>query len=166
VIPGPRRVAAAFHSGPLAVRSFRLLAGGQFASTIGDYCYAVALPWLVLSTHGSALLLGAVLACYGIPRTVIFLTVVQKWTPPALLGRLMGAIMLCAFGSYPLSVVIAGVLVRRIGPELFFPIAGGLVAVAILYGLTRQEFREFGAAYEGVGDAGASAEVARTGAVG
>jgi len=38
-------------SGPLGVRSFRLLAGGQFTSTIGDYCYAVALPWLVLSNR-------------------------------------------------------------------------------------------------------------------
>ena len=35
------RLAAAWRSGPLAVRSFRLLAGGQFASTIGDFCYAV-----------------------------------------------------------------------------------------------------------------------------
>ena len=58
-------------SGPLAVRSFRLLAGGQFASTIGDFCYAVALPWLVLSNHGSPILLGIVLACYGVPRTVL-----------------------------------------------------------------------------------------------
>ena len=66
-----RRVTAAFRSGPLAVRSFRLLAGGQFASTIGDYCYAVALPWLVLSNHGSTVLLGIVLACYGVPRTVL-----------------------------------------------------------------------------------------------
>jgi MFS family permease len=66
-----RRVTAAFRSGPLAVRSFRLLAGGQFASTIGDYCYAVALPWLVLSNHGSTVLLGTVLACYGAPRTVL-----------------------------------------------------------------------------------------------
>ena len=47
-------------SGPLGVRSFRLLAGGQFASTIGDYCYAVALPWLVLSSRGGAILLGTV----------------------------------------------------------------------------------------------------------
>jgi MFS family permease len=435
-------VASAFHSGPLAARSFRLLAGGQFASTIGDYCYAVALPWLVLSTHGSALLLGAVLACYGIPRTVLipvggaladkigprtvmlaadagrcvlvaalavlaarhtaslaalgpiaaligageglflpasfaimpslldeerltagnalstaavqagsligpalggvlvavthastaafavdaasfavsaltlaliprapasgsvaartvgaegtadaggttgagaedqgvlallrrsralqvilvvvvaanlagggidgvalpslaharfgaagygallasfaagsllgtlaatrtgglrrpvifasvvflvdatalavtpylggaagaaaamftagaanglgnvtFLTVVQKRTPPALLGRLMGAIMLCAFGSYPLSVAIAGVLVRHIGPELFFPIAGGLVAAAILYGLTQREFREFGAVEPSTAEADAPAEAAQT----
>jgi MFS family permease len=66
-----RRVTAAFRSGPLAVRSFRLLAGGQLASTIGDYCYAVALPWLVLSNHGSTVLLGIVLACYGVPRTVL-----------------------------------------------------------------------------------------------
>ena len=65
------RVAAAWRSGPMAVRSFRLLAGGQFASTIGDFCYAVALPWLVLSTHGGAILLGTVLACYGVPRTVL-----------------------------------------------------------------------------------------------
>jgi MFS family permease len=65
-----QRVTAAFRSGPLAVRSFRLLAGGQFASTIGDYCYAVAQPWLVLSNHGSTVLLGIVLACYGVPRTV------------------------------------------------------------------------------------------------
>jgi hypothetical protein len=66
-----QRVTTAFRSGPLAVRSFRLLVGGQFASTIGDYCYAVALPWLVLSNHGSTVLLGTVLACYGVPRTVL-----------------------------------------------------------------------------------------------
>jgi Major Facilitator Superfamily len=66
-----QRVSSAFRSGPLAVRGFRLLAGGQFASTIGDYCYAVALPWLVLANHGSTVLLGTVLACYGIPRTVL-----------------------------------------------------------------------------------------------
>jgi MFS family permease len=66
-----QRVTTAFRSGPLAVRSFRLLVGGQFASTIGDYCYAVALPWLVLSNHGSTVLLGIVLACYGVPRTVL-----------------------------------------------------------------------------------------------
>ena len=65
------RMLAAWRSGPLAVRSFRLLAGGQFTSTIGDYCYAVALPWLVLSNHGGAILLGTVLACYGVPRVVL-----------------------------------------------------------------------------------------------
>jgi MFS family permease len=58
-------------SGPLGTRNFRLLCSGQLASTVGDYCYAVALPWLVLSAHGSAVLLGGVLACYGIPRAAL-----------------------------------------------------------------------------------------------
>jgi hypothetical protein len=79
---------------------------------------------------------------------VTFLTVMQKRTPPALLGRVMSAVMLCAFGSYPLSVAVAGVLVRHIGPMLFFPVAGGLVVVAILGGLTQREFRMFGASGE------------------
>jgi Major Facilitator Superfamily len=76
---------------------------------------------------------------------VTFLTVLQKRTPTALLRRVMSALMLCAFGSYPLSVAVSGVLVRHIGPSLFFPIAGALVVVAILGGLTQREFREFGA---------------------
>ncbi|MFJ5925205.1 MFS transporter [Kitasatospora sp. NPDC092948] len=54
--------------GPLAVSGFRLLVVGQFASMVGDYCYAVALPWLVLGGHGGTALLGTVLACYGIAR--------------------------------------------------------------------------------------------------
>jgi len=80
---------------------------------------------------------------------VTFLTALQKWTPPAMLGRVMSAIFLCAFGSYPLSVAVSGVLVRHIGPSLFFPVAGSLVVVAILGGLTQREFRGFGAALRG-----------------
>jgi len=69
VIPG--RARSALRDGPLAVRNFRLLTAGQFASTIGDYCYAVALPWFVLSAHGGTIVLGTVLACYGIPRAAL-----------------------------------------------------------------------------------------------
>jgi MFS family permease len=64
------RVRAAVSNGPLADGNFRLLTGGQVTSTVGDYCYAVALPWLVLSGHGGPTLLGTVLACYGLPRVV------------------------------------------------------------------------------------------------
>ena len=45
-----------------------LLVGGQAASTIGDACYAVALPWYVLTGHGGAAALGTTLAAYGIAR--------------------------------------------------------------------------------------------------
>jgi hypothetical protein len=42
--------------------------GGQAASTIGDACYAVALPWYVLAGHGGAAALGTTLAAYGVAR--------------------------------------------------------------------------------------------------
>jgi MFS family permease len=67
------RLASAYRSGPLSVPAFRLLAVGQFSSTIGDYCYAVALPWLVLSNRSSAASLGIALACYGVPRALLTL---------------------------------------------------------------------------------------------
>ncbi|WAL74416.1 MFS transporter [Kitasatospora sp. YST-16] len=54
--------------GPLRIPGFRLLVAGQFASMLGDCCYAVALPWLVLGGHGGTALLGTVLACYGVAR--------------------------------------------------------------------------------------------------
>ncbi|MBO0803067.1 MAG: MFS transporter [Nocardiopsaceae bacterium] len=56
---------------PLRHRGFRLLMTGQVTSNLGDACYAVALPWYVLATHGGAVLLGTVLAAYGIPRTAL-----------------------------------------------------------------------------------------------
>jgi MFS family permease len=65
------RLRSAQRDGPLAYRGFRLLAAGQFSSATGDSCYAVALPWLILTGHGSPVLLGMVLACYGVPRTVL-----------------------------------------------------------------------------------------------
>jgi len=159
-------------SGPLAVRSFRLLCGGQFASTIGDYCYAVALPWLVLSAHGGALLLGAVLACYGVPRTVLIPVggvLADKVGPRTLMLAadtarcvlVAGLAMLAArhvtsFGVsaltlllIPLSVAVSGALVRHLGPAPFFPVAGALVGVAIMGGLTQREFRAFGARDDG-----------------
>lgn len=63
-------------AGPVAAlrsRQFRLLATGQFVSNLGDGIYAVALPWYVLSHHGGAILLGAVMAAYGVPRTCLIM---------------------------------------------------------------------------------------------
>jgi predicted MFS family arabinose efflux permease len=61
-----------------------LLAIGQFASNVGDAFYAVALPWYVLAVHGGPLLLGTVLAAYGIPRTALIAVGGQasdRWRP-------------------------------------------------------------------------------------
>ena len=58
---------------PLRHRGFRLLVAGQVTSNVGDACYAVALPWYVLAGHGGTVLLGTVLAAYGIPRTALIM---------------------------------------------------------------------------------------------
>ena len=112
---------------------------------------AIALTPYLGGEAGAAAMLFVSGATNGLGN-VTFLTVLQKWAPQALLGRVMSAIMLCAFGSFPLSVAISGVLVRHIGPSLFFPVAGAVLAVAILGGLTQREFREFGARTEGEAD--------------
>ncbi len=53
---------------PLRVRNFQLLFAGQTISTLGDTFYAVALPWLVLTTGGNPQELGIILTGYGLPR--------------------------------------------------------------------------------------------------
>ncbi|HJZ25408.1 MAG TPA: hypothetical protein VJ370_03950, partial [Streptosporangiaceae bacterium] len=108
---------------------------------------AIALTPYLGGEAGAAAMLFVSGAANGLGNVTV-LTVLQKWTPPALLGRVMSALMLCAFGSFPLSVAISGVLVRHIGPSLFFPVGGALVAMAVLGGLTQREFREFGARTE------------------
>lgn len=92
------RSAATLRGGPFAVKNFRLLSFAQLASTLGDYCYAVALPWLILSNHGSTALLGIVLACYGVPRTILIPAggvLSDRLTPRAVM--LAAAVARCAF---------------------------------------------------------------------
>jgi hypothetical protein len=119
---------------------------------------AIALVPYLGGEPGAAVLLCLVGACNGLGNVTV-LTVMQKWVPAGLLGRVMGALMLCSFGSFPLSVAVSGVLVHHLGPTPFFPVAGALVAVAILGGLTQREFRAFGATADG-GDPVAVAQAA------
>jgi predicted MFS family arabinose efflux permease len=116
---------------------------------------ATALTPYLGGEAGAAAALFTVGAANGLGN-VTFLTVLQKWAPPAMLGRIMSAIMVCALGSFPLSVVITGVLVRHLGPAPFFPVAGALVVVTMLSALTQREFRMFGAAQRSGSDDGAT----------
>jgi predicted MFS family arabinose efflux permease len=77
---------------------------------------------------------------------VMLITLLQKWAPPQLLGRVMSLLMLASLGSFPASVALSGILVHRLGPVPFFPVAGAALAVAVLGALTQREVRDFGAA--------------------
>ena len=128
-----------------AARAGGLRAPAIFASVVFlAESVAIALVPYLGGEAGAAAMLCLSGVCNGLGN-VIFLTVVQKWVAPGQLGRVMGVLMLCAFGTFPLSVAVSGVLVRHLGPVPFFPVAGALVAVAILFGLTQREFRAFGA---------------------
>jgi hypothetical protein len=140
-----------------AARTGGLRAPAMFASAVflaESVC--IALVPYAGGEPGAAALLCLSGACNGLGN-VTFLTVMQKWVSPALLGRVMGTLMLCSFGSFPLSVAVSGVLVHHLGPAPFFPVAGILVAVAVLFGLTQREFREFGARGDTVPQATANA---------
>ena len=92
---------------PLRHRSFRFLVAGQFASNLGDACYAVALPWYVLADHGGPLLLGTVLAAYGVPRTAALAFgghASDRWRPWTVM---MGSDVVRAFCTAALAAAAA-----------------------------------------------------------
>jgi hypothetical protein len=94
-----------------------------------------------LAGASAAILLSGICNGFG---NIVMITLLQKWAPAPLLGRVMSLVMLAGIGSFPASVAVAGVLVRQLGPNPFFPVAGAVLGVAILAGLTQRELRDFG----------------------
>src|SRR5215510_9317684 len=67
----PARQAPTIH--PLRNRSFVVWWLGATTSLLGDQFYIVALPWVVLQLTGSAVALGTVAMCAGIPPAALML---------------------------------------------------------------------------------------------
>jgi MFS family permease len=76
---------------------------------------------------------------------ILTITAMQRWAPRALLGRIMGLVMLGSFGIFPVSVLLVGLIVHADGPAIYFPLAAAVLALAICVALTQQTWREFGA---------------------
>jgi MFS family permease len=140
---------AAFGAGALAgtlvagqaSQSRRPFLVGSLAFLGEAVCIAVA-PFLGSTPAVAAALLGVgVMNGFG---NVLTITAFQRWAPPALLGRLSGLIMLGSLGVFPVSVALAAVFVRHLGPASFFIFAAATLTAAILAGLTQRTWREFG----------------------
>ena len=126
-----------------AARTGRLRAPGYIASW-GFIIEGVAIalvPYLG-GKAGAAIALLFIGVAGGLGN-VIFFTVAQRHIPHAILGRVMGVLMMCNGGSFPLSVLVTGILVRHLGTTPFFPIAGVILTVAVIGGNTSREFRDF-----------------------
>jgi MFS family permease len=123
---------------PLRHLSFRLLVAGQLVSNFGDAIYSVALPWYVLAHHGGALLLGTVLAAYGVPRTALLVVGghasdrYRPWT--VMLGaNVARGVAVAAFavtaatGLARGSVLIVIAVILGAGEGMFIPASSAIV---------------------------------------
>ncbi|GER83817.1 hypothetical protein KTAU_24540 [Thermogemmatispora aurantia] len=63
---------------PFRSRDFSLLWLGETISACGDYCYSIALVWLVTSLTGSSLVVGSLLAANYLP-TILLLLIGGVW---------------------------------------------------------------------------------------
>ncbi len=85
----------------------------------------------------------ALLAVLGVGNgyvAVVMITVVQRMTPTAMLGRVMSLVMLAMLGVTPLSQVVAGAVVK-LGPVVLFVGCGaGMLAVAAVAAVCRRSW--------------------------
>ena len=127
-----RRLRAPRAAAPLRHRGYRLLVAGQVTSNVGDACYAVALPWFVLSGHGGTALLGIVLAAYGIPRTALIMAggwASDRWRPQTVMlasdaVRVLAAAALAvmaAAGPARAALLVPVAVVLGAGEGMFLP---------------------------------------------
>jgi predicted MFS family arabinose efflux permease len=103
----------------------------------------------VVPLAGSTILTAAALVAFGALNgfgNMVTITAFQRWAPPDMLGRLSGVLALASVGVFPLSVLLAGLIVRAGGPEPFFWFAAASLAAAILGALTQRSWRDFGTA--------------------
>jgi MFS family permease len=152
------RFGAGGYGAVLACFAVTSIAGALVVARLGDrYRPALLIGWsFLVSAAGiaAAPFLGGLpgvvagLAVFGLAigvDQVVSVTLIQRWAPPAMLGRVWGLLILASIGSFPVSTLVAGLLARHLGPTPVFPIAGALLTPAILFGLSRREFRDFGA---------------------
>src|SRR5262249_26715920 len=109
-----------------------LLAGLLFAVMI-----ALLPTWGIPGAMACMLIAGVA----GSIINVVLFTTVQLAIPSHLMGRVMSLLLFGSFGVYPLSVALAGALSSQLGPAVFFPFSGLLLALAMLFGMTKRPLR-------------------------
>jgi len=154
LVHGPMNGGASGYGLILAAFGAGALAGGLCAGLLGNIKRKGLLAMLsallmavsiALLPYGNVISAAAWMLLAGIANSitnVILLTVIQIIIPRHLMGRIMGLLMFASFGTYPLSVALAGVLSTRLGPQILFPYSGLVLAVVVLGGITQKALRE------------------------
>lgn len=74
---------------------------------------------------------------------LVLITSLQQWAPPGMVGRLTGVLMLASVGMMPVSVLVAGIVIRLVGPTIFFPLDAATILVATTVQLSSPAWRRF-----------------------
>jgi predicted MFS family arabinose efflux permease len=138
----------------LAALAAGALAGTALGAAINPRRPAVAAArFLLVQTVAQALLPlaglpGAAIAAlvFGAANAtgeLIIVTALQRSFPSAVLGRIMGLVMLASAGAFPISVVFTSAVARSVGVRATFPLAAAITAAAIVVALSRAPFRGF-----------------------
>jgi len=112
------------------------------AAYLAEAAFLASVPYL-----GGVIPAAGALAAYGALNgfaNIITITAFQRWAPPAILGRLMGLLLLASFGIFPVSVLLGGLVVRDLGASAFFLLAAAILAIAVVGVLTQATWRAFG----------------------
>ena len=105
----------------------------RFGMVVLGLAIVFALQMAALGIAPNALIATAGLVGAGLAAGYLNVTVIswlQARSDPALLGRVMGLVMLGAFGLQPVSFAIAGVLVDAYATPMYL-LAGGLILAAV-----------------------------------
>jgi MFS family permease len=95
-----------------------------------------------LSGLPSLLIVMGVVGLVSGSLAIIVITLLQRISPVAIRGRVMGAFTSVAIGSYPISVVLIGFLVTQWGARSAFLVGGSGVLAVAAFGLARRAVRE------------------------
>ncbi len=74
---------------------------------------------------------------------VLMITGLQQWTPPQLLGRVTGLLMIANVGMLPVSVLLAGIVIRLISTSTYFVLDAASIVIAAAVGLSSPTLRHF-----------------------
>ncbi len=125
------------------------LGSARRPAVVGSLAFLAEAVFMALVPYLGGVLPGAAaLLMFGLLNgfgNVTTITVLQRWTPEYLMGRLMGMIMLASFGIFPVSVLLGGIIVHAAGPSVFLRAAAAALALAVGWGLTQSSWRNFGA---------------------
>lgn len=103
----------------------------------GGVVAVIPIGGLLWLSFAALMVLGAVQTALN----VFFVTTLQRRVPGEAMGKAMSAVLMAAYGGFPIAVTLAGHLISRTGPDAIFAAGGLMMAVGFASGFFSREYR-------------------------